>query len=322
MATIEHPAKTAAVASIKADLEASRFYDDNYMHDIDNMNPRVRARLKKEHNAILSRRDQQSKIATKYANEMTEAEWNEKVAAGTDILREDFATSPDTVMQRQNDDNSGNSVHGKKNDINTAQFEIGDKVDFVNDYGAAFPNKTVTGIVVVDGEIRYDIVPTDTPWYPDQEKHLLPHLKTKELLEFGEFTNAMHKNYFHKDNSDLKKLCQLAYDLNLTFQEQSRKELPENNLSIKMQDIALKVRDIVKQNYTNAEEHYSNTEVQFIYDYEANKATIKLMLPNKLCNDAEGKGFVVPAIAALKTQNLNLISNDSKVQNRKRGMSI
>ena len=57
-----------------------------------------------------------------------------------------------------------------------AKFKIGDKVDFVNDFGVVFENKTITGIdfEMTPGEARYYYGPSDSPWFPAKESNLYP----------------------------------------------------------------------------------------------------------------------------------------------------
>lgn len=56
--------------------------------------------------------------------------------------------------------------------MSVPKFEIGDKVDFVNDYGVVFKGKTITDIEVQDGAFRYQVEPNDTPWFLKYEKNL------------------------------------------------------------------------------------------------------------------------------------------------------
>ncbi len=53
-----------------------------------------------------------------------------------------------------------------------AKFKVGDRVNFVNDYGIKFPNKIVRKIELINNEPRYHIEPTDTPWFPSYERNL------------------------------------------------------------------------------------------------------------------------------------------------------
>lgn len=58
---------------------------------------------------------------------------------------------------------------------NTPKFNIGQKVTFVNDYGVSFPHREITEIVENPRHgvrFGYHVVPTDTPWYPYDEKNL------------------------------------------------------------------------------------------------------------------------------------------------------
>jgi hypothetical protein len=53
-----------------------------------------------------------------------------------------------------------------------AKFKIGDKVDFVNDYGIVFPDREISGVEIGNfGETRYFTKESDTPWYSSDEKH-------------------------------------------------------------------------------------------------------------------------------------------------------
>lgn len=56
--------------------------------------------------------------------------------------------------------------------MQNTDFQVGDKVTFVNDYGVSFTGKTITEIEVIDGELRYHIVPTDCPWFPKRSRNL------------------------------------------------------------------------------------------------------------------------------------------------------
>lgn len=86
----EHPAATALKEWLKADREATEFYDDNGMHEMP-ANKHVAARLKKEHAEITKRAEKALKEAEKYANKMTDTEWD-AATAGIGIPREDMAT--------------------------------------------------------------------------------------------------------------------------------------------------------------------------------------------------------------------------------------
>lgn len=54
------------------------------------------------------------------------------------------------------------------------RYEVGDQVDFVNDYGVIFRDKVITGIDERDDEIRYFYAPTDAPWFSVPEKNFHP----------------------------------------------------------------------------------------------------------------------------------------------------
>lgn len=58
--------------------------------------------------------------------------------------------------------------------LKPAIFKADDKVTFTNDAGGTFKGKTVLSQEVIDGENRYHITPTDTPWYPAHERNLSP----------------------------------------------------------------------------------------------------------------------------------------------------
>ena len=53
-------------------------------------------------------------------------------------------------------------------------LNIGDKVDFVNDYGVMFENKTIIEINDSEDEVKYYFEPTDTPWMHTYAKNLHP----------------------------------------------------------------------------------------------------------------------------------------------------
>lgn len=79
-----------------------------------------------------------------------------------------------------------------------SKFNIGDKVDFVNDYGVLFEGKTITGVESTDNGYKYQIEPTDTPWVLKYEKnlHLAGTYKAPNLdLELFNGSIAKFKGY-------------------------------------------------------------------------------------------------------------------------------
>ncbi len=54
---------------------------------------------------------------------------------------------------------------------NLPKFKVGDKVDFVNDYGVVFKDKTITEVESSDYGFKYQFEPTDTPWHLSYEKN-------------------------------------------------------------------------------------------------------------------------------------------------------
>jgi len=53
------------------------------------------------------------------------------------------------------------------------QFKVGDKVNYTNDYGIEIGERTVVGITSWYGnDFRYFIEPTDSPWFPVNERSL------------------------------------------------------------------------------------------------------------------------------------------------------
>ncbi len=54
------------------------------------------------------------------------------------------------------------------------KFKIGDLVTFVNDYGVKWPERTVVGTDdSAEGEPRYFLNPTDSPWMSKRESQLI-----------------------------------------------------------------------------------------------------------------------------------------------------
>ena len=53
-----------------------------------------------------------------------------------------------------------------------AKFKVGDKVDFVNDFGVVFPDRVITGVDTSEGKARYSIEPDECPWVLSKEKNL------------------------------------------------------------------------------------------------------------------------------------------------------
>jgi len=55
--------------------------------------------------------------------------------------------------------------------MSQAKFSVGDKVDYVNDFGVFFPDFTILKVEKVDGEIKYFIDPS-SPWSSVRKKNL------------------------------------------------------------------------------------------------------------------------------------------------------
>ncbi|UOF81260.1 hypothetical protein [Caudoviricetes sp.] len=63
--------------------------------------------------------------------------------------------------------------------IRKPKFEVGQIVDFVNDYGVVFPNRRVLKVVhpilndcLIKGEPCYELEGSDCPWFPSRERNL------------------------------------------------------------------------------------------------------------------------------------------------------
>jgi hypothetical protein len=55
------------------------------------------------------------------------------------------------------------------------KFKVGDRVTFTNDQGCVFPGKTVIGTEPDrNGQTRYHLTPTDTPWFAFAGRNLTP----------------------------------------------------------------------------------------------------------------------------------------------------
>jgi len=82
-----------------------------------------------------------------------------------------------------------------------AIFKIDDKVDFVNDFGVIFRDKTITGVELTDEGYRYHIIPTDSPWFLSYEKNL-HHAGTYKAKSFDlELNNGKISKFSHYDDS-------------------------------------------------------------------------------------------------------------------------
>lgn len=68
---------------------------------------------------------------------------------------------------------------GRGEAMKEPKFKVGDKVDFINDYGVVFEDRIIIGIDTTSQMAtkypempRYHIEPTDCPWYSKEEKNL------------------------------------------------------------------------------------------------------------------------------------------------------
>ncbi len=79
------------------------------------------------------------------------------------------------------------------------KFKVGDKVDYVNDFGVLFPGHTVTKLDVQENEIRY-FIDSDCYWVSKREKNLfLPGTYNAENLDI-ELNNGMVAKFSHYDD--------------------------------------------------------------------------------------------------------------------------
>ncbi len=53
-----------------------------------------------------------------------------------------------------------------------SKFNIGDKVDYVNDFGVVFKGRMITKVHNKESEFEYSITPDDAPWVLTPEKNL------------------------------------------------------------------------------------------------------------------------------------------------------
>lgn len=79
----------------------------------------------------------------------------------------------------------------------THKFKVGDKVIFTNIFGVCWGVKTITGLTFTHWSTEdnkapaYDITPTDTPWFPCEEKYLVKATK-KDLTSSIEELRARY----------------------------------------------------------------------------------------------------------------------------------
>ncbi len=84
--------------------------------------------------------------------------------------------------------------------MRSPKFKVGDKVDFVNDFGVLFPNHTVISIDkdTEDGEIKY-FIDTSCYWVSKKEKNLyLPGTYKPENLDLL-LRNGVTAKFLHHD---------------------------------------------------------------------------------------------------------------------------
>lgn len=82
------------------------------------------------------------------------------------------------------------------------KYKIGDKVDFVNEFGVIFKDKTITGIDTKEEDPRYFIEPCDNPWLSKKEKFLhykdTYAIKNHDLeLNNGSIAMFSHYDFWH-----------------------------------------------------------------------------------------------------------------------------
>jgi hypothetical protein len=87
------------------------------------------------------------------------------------------------------------------------KFNIGDKVDFVNDYGVIFKDKVITDVKLINGEFRYQIEPNDTPWFLIYEKNLYLAGTYKEPNINIELNNGTIAKFLGYDDWNNKVYC-------------------------------------------------------------------------------------------------------------------
>ena len=90
------------------------------------------------------------------------------------------------------------------------KFKVGDEVDFVNDFGIVFNNKKIIGINYdfSPGDITYNIKPTETPWYPAEEKNLYSKGTYQKPNLDEELLNGKIAKFLHYDDN-----CQKVFEV-------------------------------------------------------------------------------------------------------------
>ena len=111
------------------------------------------------------------------------------------------------IMKKIDDNSSEEKIFSllKKEYQPKNKFNIGDKVDFVNDYGVIFKDHTITNFTLYEfGGYLYDTDKNDTSWFWKREKNLhLAGTYIEPVLDL-ELNNGLVAKFSHFDDWDNK----------------------------------------------------------------------------------------------------------------------
>ena len=111
------------------------------------------------------------------------------------------------IMKKIDDNSSEEKIFSllKKEYQPKNKFNIGDKVDFVNDYGVIFKDHTITNFTLYEfGGYLYDTDKNDTSWFWKREKNLhLAGTYIEPVIDL-ELNNGLVAKFSHFDDWDNK----------------------------------------------------------------------------------------------------------------------
>lgn len=111
------------------------------------------------------------------------------------------------IMKKIDDNSSEEKIFSllKKEYQPKNKFNIGDKVDFVNDYGVIFKDHTITNFTLYEfGGYLYDTDKNNTSWFWKREKNLhLAGTYIEPVLDL-ELNNGLVAKFSHFDDWDNK----------------------------------------------------------------------------------------------------------------------
>jgi hypothetical protein len=170
------------------------------------MSQKIEEKLLKIAKAIIEYRDFFSNEKTYFKRDWKiELQKNSLKKTQIGVLINNF--NLEKIMKKIDDNSSEEKIFSllKKEYQPKNKFNIGDKVDFVNDYGVIFKDHTITNFTLYEfGGYLYDTDKNDTSWFWKREKNLhLAGTYIEPVLDL-ELNNGLVAKFSHFDDWDNK----------------------------------------------------------------------------------------------------------------------